>query len=125
MRRTFSGSIARHCDASTSRTCDMPPKRKGTERAMRRRMTVSTGDRHAGLCQAELGTDHVHDALIGAGDVVEWDAELAAVLLERRHHFFGEHVRRLIERWHDVIDGRECRFGNATRLPRLRSISNA
>ena len=24
MRRTFSGSIARHCDASTSRTCDVP-----------------------------------------------------------------------------------------------------
>ena len=24
MRRTFSGSIARHCDASTSRTCEVP-----------------------------------------------------------------------------------------------------
>ena len=24
MRRTFSGSIARHCEASTSRTCDVP-----------------------------------------------------------------------------------------------------
>ncbi len=24
MRRTFSGAIARHCEASTSRTCDVP-----------------------------------------------------------------------------------------------------
>ena len=24
MRRTFNGSMARHCDASTSRTCDVP-----------------------------------------------------------------------------------------------------
>ena len=43
-------------------------------------------------------------------EVVERNAELAAVLLERRHHFLGQHVEKrpaLVERRHDVIDRRE------------------
>ena len=39
-------------------------ERDGAERAVRRRVAVAAGDRHARLRQPELGPDHVHDALV-------------------------------------------------------------
>ena len=111
MRRTFSGSIARHCEASTSRTCEVPMPNAIAPNAPCVDVWLSP---HAivmpGCVRPELGSDDMDDALVGAVDVVERDAELAAVLLERRHHFLGEHVEKrpaLVERRHDVIDGRE------------------
>ena len=49
-------------------------------------------------------------------DVVERDAELAAVPLERRHHVLGHHVQeraRLAQRGNDVVDGGERAFREA------------
>ena len=40
------------------------PNAIGAERAVRRRVAVAAGDRHARLRQPELGPDHVHDALV-------------------------------------------------------------
>ena len=85
-------------------------ERDRAERAVRRRVAVAARDRHAGLRQSQLRPDDMDDALVGVRDVVERDAELAAVLLERRHHLLGKHVEKrpaLIERRHDVIDRRE------------------
>ncbi len=80
----------------------------GAEGPVCRGMAVAAGNRHPGLGQAELGADDVDDALVGVADVVQRNAELAAVLLERRHHFLGEHVEErpaLVQRRHDVIHG--------------------
>ena len=77
---------------------------------MRRGVAVAARDGHARLREPELGSDHVHDALVDAVEAVEGNAELAAVALERRHHFFGEHVQKrpaLIECRHDVVDRRK------------------
>jgi hypothetical protein len=85
-------------------------ERHGAERAVRRRVAVAARDGHARLREAELGTDHVHDALVGAAECVERNAVLAAVALERRHHLLGHQVgeRALaVRRRHDVVDGRE------------------
>ena len=40
------------------------PQREGTEGAVCRRMRIAAHDQHARLRRAELGRDHVHDALI-------------------------------------------------------------
>src|SRR4029077_7468151 len=53
------------------------------ERAVRAGVAVAAGDRHPGLRQAELGADHVHDALMAGVGAEELDAELAAVALDR------------------------------------------
>jgi hypothetical protein len=82
-----------HCEASTSRDLGgADAERHRSERAVRRRMTVAAGNRHPGLRQAELRTDHVDDALALVAEVVERDAEVAAVALERRDHVLGHHV---------------------------------
>ena len=49
------------------------------ERAVRGGVAVAADDRHARLGQAQLGTDDVHDALLGRAEVEQADAELAAV----------------------------------------------
>ena len=55
------------------------------ERAVRRRVAVAADDRHPGLREALLGTDHVDDALTGLAHGVQPDAELLAVLREHLH----------------------------------------
>ena len=73
-------------------------------------MAVAAGDRHARLREPELGADHVDDALVGVADVVERDAVLDAVALERAHHLLGHHVEKRplpLARRHDVVDRRE------------------
>ena len=59
-------------------------ERQRAKCAMRRRVAVAAHDRHAGLRQAELGADHVHDALIAGVEVVERDAVGDAVAREAR-----------------------------------------
>ena len=43
---------------------------------------VAADDGHAGLGEAEFGADDVDDALVGGLDVVEFDAEVGAVLAQ-------------------------------------------
>ena len=54
---------------------------------------VAADDGHAGLGGAELGADHVDDALRGVLDVEELDAELGAVSAERVDLRDGDLVR--------------------------------
>ena len=53
------------------------------EGAVRGGVRVAADDRHAGLGDAELGADHVHDPLTLGAERVDGDAELRAVALER------------------------------------------
>src|ERR1017187_2016782 len=46
-------------------------------------MRVAADDGHAGLGDAQFGTDDMYDALIARVDVVELDAEVCAVLAQR------------------------------------------
>ena len=69
------------------------------ERAMRAGVTVAAHDGHARLGQAQLGPDDVHDALQRAEAILEADAELLAVALERVELLLGDGVgHRLVER---------------------------
>src|SRR5581483_636265 len=85
-------------------------ERDGAERAVRARVAVAAGDRHPRLRQAELGADDVDDPLVAGIGAEEPDPELAAVLLDRRHHRLGlavgERARLRVGR-DDVVDGRE------------------
>ena len=62
------------------------------EGAVRGGVRVAADDRHAGLRDAELGADHVHDALALGAERVDGHAELGAVALERFHL----HARELV-----------------------------
>ena len=68
------------------------PERERAERAVRGGVGVAADDRHAGLRDAELGADHVHDPLPGGAERVDGHAELGAVALER----FDLHARELV-----------------------------
>ena len=93
-------------------------ERHRAERAVRRRVAVAARDGHARLGEPEFGSDHVDDALAARGVVVEGDAEVAAVALERREHRLGH---RVLERpreaagRHDVVDGGERALGEPDR----------
>ena len=56
---------------------------------------VAADDGHAGLGDAQLGADHMHDALPRGADRVGRDAELLAVALERLHLNSAQMVRDL------------------------------
>ena len=58
-------------------------ERQRAERAVGRGVRVAADDGHAGLGDAELRPDHVHDALLARVHVVELDAEVGAVLAQR------------------------------------------
>src|SRR5690606_5379511 len=55
------------------------------ERTVRGGVAVAAYDGPARLRGAELRTDHVHDALVGAAEPEQFDAEFAAVLFELAH----------------------------------------
>ena len=59
-------------------------ERQRAERSVRRRVAVAADDGHAGLREALLRTDHVDDALLGAVQIVQADAEIGAVLFHLR-----------------------------------------
>jgi hypothetical protein len=53
------------------------------ERAVGRGVRIAADDGHSRLGDAELRTDDVDDSLVARVDVVEFDAELSAVLAQR------------------------------------------
>ena len=96
-------------------------ERERAERAVRRGVRVAADDRHAGLRDAELGADHVHDALAAMSAAVAADAELLAVAVERVELLLRELVAdRLRERRrrHVVVGRRERAVGAAHRAAR-------
>ena len=90
------------------------------EGAVRGGVRVAADDRHARLGDAELGADHVHDALAVGAERVDGDAELRAVALERLDLHARELVldprrdRRAVGR-RVVVGGRERAVGAAHR----------
>ena len=56
---------------------------QGAEGAVGGGVAVAAHDGHARLGQAQLGADHVDDALLRAAEAVQRDAEFAAVRFER------------------------------------------
>jgi hypothetical protein len=61
------------------------PEGQRAEGAVGRGVRVAADDRHSWLGDAQLGADHVHDALPRRADRIEGDPELAAVSLQRLH----------------------------------------
>jgi len=55
---------------------------EGAESAVRARVAVAADDRAAGLREAKLGSDDVHDAAQFVAHAEQLDAEFGAVLLE-------------------------------------------
>ena len=104
-------------------------ERDRAERAVRGGVAVAAGDRHARLREPELRPDDVDDALVRAADVVERDAVLAAVPLERRQHLLGHRVEErplAIGRRDDVVDRGERAVREGARASRAAaSMSNA
>ena len=70
---------------------------------MRRSVTVATNDGHAGARDAKLRADHMNDALAGAVEPVERDAEFAAVVFKRLDLRFGN----LVEDGQTAAPGRD------------------
>ena len=58
-------------------------ERDRAERAVGAGVGVAADDRHAGLGEAELRADHVHDALLDVAERVQADAELLGVAAQR------------------------------------------
>ena len=69
---------------------------KRSERAVRRGVRVTAGDRDSRLREAELRTDHVDDPLAPAAGRIERDAELLAVAAERLQLLVRQRVRRRV-----------------------------
>ena len=125
MRRTLSGDIASDCDASTSRTCDVPmpnaiaPNAPCVDVWLSPQQIVMPGcvSPSSGPMTWTMPCD-------AARQVEQRDAVLAAVALERRRHALGHQVGerpRLRPRRHDVIDGRERALRRAHRPARARA----
>ena len=95
-------------------------ERERAERTVCRGVRVAAHDRHAGLRHAELGADHVDDALPAMPAAIAADAELLAVPVERVELRLRELVadrQRERRRRHVVIRGREGAVGPAHRAP--------
>ena len=105
------------CVASTCSTSDgADAERDRAERAVRAGVAVAADDRHAGLGQAELRADHVHDALLDVAERVQADAELLGVATQRLDLGAGDGVGdRLVpvERGDVVVLGGEGEVGAA------------
>ena len=67
-------------------------KRDRAKRPVRARMRIAAGDRRAGLGDALLGPDNVHDPLLAARAVEKRDAKLRAVLAQFVHHRLRERI---------------------------------
>ena len=90
------------------------PERNVAEGAVRAGVAVAADERDAGLRQAHLGPDDVHDPLAGVAQVEQADAELAAVAFDGRHHLFGQAVGEgagLVIGGDDVVDGGQRPLG--------------
>jgi hypothetical protein len=90
------------------------PEGEGAEGAVRGGVTVAAGDGHARLGQAQLGADHVDDALPPAVEVEQRHPGVPAVPHEVHRHLLGQ---RVAERTvlgggrHDVVHGGERPLG--------------
>ena len=94
--------------------------RERAERAVRGRVAVAAHDRHAGLRQAQLRPDDVHDALLDVAHRVQPDAELLAVAPQRLDLGARDGVGdRLVDvdRRHVVVLGGDGQIGPAHRAP--------
>src|SRR5438477_93314 len=58
-------------------------ERERSKRAVSRRVAVSANDRHSGLREAEFGSNHMDDALIGAVHAIQRNFELPAIPFQR------------------------------------------
>ena len=106
-------------------------ERDGAERAVRRRVAVAARDRHAGLGEAELRPDDVHDALVrcrlpGAQSSMPNSRQLrssavviSSAITSRNGPLLRARSARCDRR------SRTCASGYATRQPCWRSMSNA
>ena len=56
-------------------------------------MAVTADNRHPRQCDAEFGADDVDNALLGRVHIKEWDAKLAAILLQRLNLLRRNHIR--------------------------------
>jgi hypothetical protein len=96
-------------------------ERERGERAVGRRMAVAAHDRHAGLREALLGTDHVHDPLPRVTHRVAADSELPAVACEHVHLLRRDRVLEwLVETrgGHVVVHRRDRQVRSTDAAPR-------
>ena len=119
MRRTFSGSIARHCDASTSRTCDVPMPNATAPNAPCVEVWLSPqAIVMPGCVRPSSGPMTCTMPCDAARQIEQPHARLAAVALERRQHVLGHDVEErppLIAGRDDVIDGGDRALGESHR----------
>ena len=90
------------------------PEGDRTKRAMRAGMAVATGNGHAGLGQSLLGPDNMDHSLPVVLQVEQPDAEVAAVLFDGRHHFFGQSIGKRSQLdigGNNMVDGRQGPLG--------------
>src|SRR2546430_371356 len=83
--------------------------------AVGRGVAVAARDRHAGLREAELGTDHVHNALLARRHVEERQAEVLHVADHVDRHLLGQRIgvgAGLVGRRDDVIERAEGALGH-------------
>ena len=96
-------------------------ERQRAERAVGGRVAVAAHDRHPRLGEAELGPDHVDDALARRAHRVEADAELGAVRRQHLHLLRARSGRRpaggCSAVGHVVVHGRDGEVGPADRAP--------
>ena len=95
------------CVASTCSTSLVPmPKAKRPERAVRGRVAVAADDRHARLRQTQFRADDVDDPLLRIVEIVQANAELAAVVAQGVDLLFGNRIgdrQAAIGRGHVVV----------------------
>ena len=93
------------------------PKASAPKAPWVRGVRVAADDGHAGLGDAELGSDDVDDALVARVDVVKLDAEVGAVLAQRgdlRGRDLVDDVEAALDGGgHVVIDGGDGAVGAA------------
>ena len=88
------------------------------EGTVRRGVRVTADHRHAGLSQAQLRTDDVHDPLLDIAERVQRNAELLAVVTQRIDLGLGDRIgdRQLdVLRRDVVVLGRQREIGTANR----------
>ena len=87
----------------------------GADGAVRGGVAVAAGDGHARLGEAELGADHVHDALLARRHVEEWQVELLHVANHVDRHLLRQGIgvgAGLVGRRNDVIERAEGALGH-------------
>jgi hypothetical protein len=97
-------------------------KRQRAKRAVRARVTIATHDRHAGLRETKLGTNHVNDALLRRVNIEELNAKFPAVSAQRFDLLRSRGIRdgqTAIGGRNVVIDGAKSKIGTSYFSARL------